>query len=111
MIKQGKEEQFESTLYIFPEKQVDKNQYKDSLVKSLAILEKKYPGISIVPSGNAYKVEIPKSYHVGHEAHFSQVMEHFLGYMKNKNMPDWEIPGMIAKYYITTKAVEIASRN
>ncbi|MDH4092336.1 MAG: oxidoreductase, partial [Cyclobacteriaceae bacterium] len=43
-----------------------------------------------------------------HEAHFTRVTEKFLEYLKNKNMPDWEVPNMLAKYYTTTKALELA---
>lgn len=45
----------------------------------------------------------------GHEAHFASVMEKFLDYLKNKNMPAWEVPNMLAKYYTTTKALELAA--
>jgi hypothetical protein len=36
-------------------------------------------------------------------------MEKFLEYLKNKNMPAWEVPNMLTKYYTTTKALEVAS--
>jgi hypothetical protein len=45
---------------------------------------------------------------VGHEAHFSQVTERFLDYLENKNLPAWEVPNMITKYYVTTQALEMA---
>ena len=32
-----------------------------------------------------------------------------LEYLKNKNMPAWEVPNMLTKYYTTTKALEVAS--
>ena len=31
-----------------------------------------------------------------------------LEYLKDGNMPDWEVPNMLAKYYTTTKALEVA---
>jgi len=31
--------------------------------------------------------------------------------LKNKNMPAWEVPNMLAKYYTTTKALEIALKH
>jgi hypothetical protein len=36
-------------------------------------------------------------------------MERYLQYLKDGKLPDWEVPCMIAKYYTTTKALEIAS--
>ena len=57
---------------------------------------------------NGWWVTIPDSFKEGHEAHFARVMEKFLEYFKNKNMPAWEVPNMIAKYYTTTAALEMA---
>jgi len=54
-------------------------------------------------------VIVPDKYKEGHEAHFARVMEKFIEYHKNKNMPNWEVPNMLAKYYITTKALEMAT--
>ena len=53
---------------------------------------------------------MPASYHVGHEAHFGQVAEQFLDYVAKGALPDWEVPNMLAKYYTTTKALELATR-
>jgi hypothetical protein len=38
-------------------------------------------------------------------------MENFIDYLKNKSMPAWEVPNMLAKYYTTTKALETALKN
>ena len=74
-------------------------------------LQKKYPGISVerVTDGR-WKVNIPKKYHVGHEAHFGQVTEKYLGYLVDGKLPDWEVPNMIAKYYTTTEALKKVSQ-
>ena len=70
-------------------------------------LQKKYPGISIEKiTDNKWKVIIPKKYHIGHEAHFAQVTEKYLGYLVDGKLPDWEVPNMIAKYYTTTQALK-----
>ncbi|HEX5169264.1 MAG TPA: putative oxidoreductase C-terminal domain-containing protein, partial [Cyclobacteriaceae bacterium] len=55
-----------------------------------------------------WEVVVPDHYKTGHEAHFAQVTEKFLEYLKNKNLPDWEVPNMLSKYFITTKALEMA---
>jgi len=36
------------------------------------------------------------------------VAEKFMGYLGRGKLPEWEVPNMIAKYYTTTKALEIA---
>jgi hypothetical protein len=57
---------------------------------------------------NRFKVEVPDSYRVGHEAHFGQVTDRFLEYLGGEPMPEWEKANMLAKYYVTTKALEMA---
>ena len=51
---------------------------------------------------------IPQKYDVGHEAHFAQVAQKYMAFLKDGKLPDWEVPNMITKYYITTKALEKA---
>lgn len=51
---------------------------------------------------------IPDSYRIGHEAHFGQVTANFLSYLNDKKLPSWERPNMLAKYYVTTSALELA---
>ena len=44
----------------------------------------------------------------GHEAHFGEVTERYLQYLVDGKPADWEVPNMKAKYYTTTKALEMA---
>jgi hypothetical protein len=56
-------------------------------------------------------VVIPDKYRVGHEPHFAEVTERFLGYLKDrKTLPAWERANMLAKYKVTTEAVELSRR-
>ena len=107
VIRQEKEQQYKPTLYIEPLKT---DNYEAALTKEFATLETRYPGIALRKSGNGWQVVIPEKYNVGHEAHFGQVMERFLGYLSEGNMPAWEVPNMLAKYYTTTQALEIARK-
>jgi len=106
-IKQGKDENYKPTLYILPLK--DTKEYDSSLQQAVEKMHINYPGIAIEKSGKAWKVVIPDIFKVGHEAHFAQVLQRYLQYLKTGQLPEWEIPGMIAKYYTATKALEIAS--
>jgi hypothetical protein len=36
------------------------------------------------------------------------VLEAYLQYLAKGRLPDWEVPNMLAKYYITTRALEMA---
>jgi len=52
---------------------------------------------------------IPDRYRVGHEAHFAEVTERFLAFVKDPAaLPAWEKASMLAKYFLTTRAVELS---
>lgn len=53
------------------------------------------------------RIDIPDEYRIGHEAHFGQVTDRFLEYLDGEPMPRWERANMLAKYYVTTKALEM----
>lgn len=108
VIRQGKEQNYKPQLYIEPVKGADLKAFEADMKTVLAKIQDKYPGVDARKSGNTWAVFIPESYHNGHEAHFGQVTEKYLQYLKEGHMPAWEVPNMIAKYYITTKALEIA---
>ena len=57
-----------------------------------------------------WEVIIPESFKEGHESHFARVTEKYLDYLLHKNMPAWEVPNMLAKYYTTTQARKLASK-
>ena len=107
IIRQGKEENFKPLLYIEPVNQDDKA-FESDLQAGLAKVQARYPGVDVERSGDIWTVKVPQHYHNGHEAHFGQVMEKYLEYLRQGNMPAWEVPNMITKYFITTKALEMA---
>ena len=76
--------------------------------EAIAALKLKYPGIELKETKNGWQVIIPEKYKETHETHFARVTEKFLEYLKNKNIPAWEVPNMIAKYYTTTKGLKTA---
>jgi putative oxidoreductase-like protein len=109
IIKQGAEQQYKPTLYIQPVDGVEN--FEPTLVDQVGQLQTKYPGIGIAKYDNVWEISIPDSYKEGHEAHFGRVMEKFLEYLSQGNMPEWEVPNMLAKYYTTTQALEMAKKN
>jgi hypothetical protein len=109
IIKQGKEEQYKPTLYI-EQRSKDPN-FEQKLKTALAKVEATFPGIGLAKNANGWTITVPEKYNNGHEAHFGQVTEKFLGYLEKKNMPAWEVPNMIAKYYTTTQAKELAEKS
>ena len=109
IIRQGADQQYKPTLYIELVK-ADPG-YENVLTEQMKTIQSKYPGVDLKKLDKGWEVTIPDHYKEGHEAHFSRVTEKFLEYLKNKNMPDWEVPNMLAKYYTTTKALELARQN
>lgn len=107
IIKQGKEENFKPTLYI--EQRQKDAAFEDKLKASIQKISQTFPGIALVKIGNGWTISVPEKYNDGHESHFAQVTKKYLNYLQNNNMPAWEVPNMIAKYYTTTKAKELAN--
>lgn len=81
----------------------------DALEAALAPVLAKYPGVGIRPAGDGFRVDIPESYRVGHEAHFAQVTEAYLRYLDEGGLPEEELPNLLAKYYVTTGALASAT--
>jgi predicted dehydrogenase len=108
IIKQGAEQKYRPTLYIQPLR--GGAEFEGILSAQVATLQTSYPGIGVTRSGDLWEVTIPDQFKEGHEAHFGRVMEKYLEYLENGNMPAWEVPNMIAKYYTTTKALEMAKQ-
>jgi predicted dehydrogenase len=108
IIKQGKEENFKPTLYI-EQRQKDAG-FEDKIKASVQKIRQTFPGISLVKVNNGWTISVPEKYNDGHESHFAQVTKKYLEYLQNNNMPSWEVPNMISKYYTTTLAREIANK-
>jgi len=107
VIKQGREEKFKPTLYIENIKGSSVNAFTEILKNALGSLP--YEGLAVEPAGkNSLKIIIPDAYRTSHEEHFGQVTEKFLEYMAAGKLADWEVPGMITKYYTTTSALKKA---
>jgi predicted dehydrogenase len=110
VIKQGAEEKYLPTLYVENVKGISMNDFSMKLKDVLGTFP--YDSLTVeTVDMNTLKINIPEKYKVGHEAHFGQVTDRFLQYMKEGKLPDWEVPGMITKYYTTTSALKIAKGN
>lgn len=106
IIRQGKEQQYKPTLYIEPsgEQPVDEG----TLNKEFEKIQAAHPGVALQKNEAGWEVIIPEKYKEGHEAHFARVTQKFLEYLRQHNLPAWEVPNMLTKYYITTQALELA---
>src|SRR5690606_4350488 len=94
VVRQEKEQDYKSTLYIEPVKGTPLEAYEKVLMAALAKVQAKYPGVELERKGNTWEVvtktrSTPKDLALG-------------------NLPAWELPNMLAKYYTTTQAVALA---
>ncbi|WP_278626072.1 putative oxidoreductase C-terminal domain-containing protein [Parabacteroides gordonii] len=109
VIRQGQEQGYKPELYIEALPDIDLAAYEKELATAMSAVVDKYPGVALNKiADNVWQVQIPVKYRVGHEAHFGQVMENYLQYLQSGKLPDWEVPNMIAKYYVTSHALEMA---
>ena len=107
-IRQGKEQNYKPEIYVEPAEGADAAALEQALTKAIANLQGKYSGVAINKQKGSWHVAIPDKYRIGHEAHFGQVTEKYLQFLVDGKMPDWEIPNMITKNYITTSALKMA---
>lgn len=105
-VRQGEAEKYVPVLYIEPVNPGP--DYEKDLMEKLEDVQEKYPGVTLKKEPKGWEVIIPDKYKDGHEAHFGRVTEKYLDYLRDGDIPEWEVPNMIAKYYTTTTALALA---
>ena len=71
--------------------------------------QRDFTGMFVSDLGTEAQVVIPDDWRASHEDHFAAVMDEFVRYFHApRAVPPWERPNALARYYITTKAVEMA---
>jgi hypothetical protein len=78
------------------------------MAQGMNIIHKNYPGLTVKKSIEGWEVMIPDNLKVDPEQQFSLVVKKYLHYLREGNMPDWEVSAMLAKYYTTTQGLEKA---
>ena len=107
IIRQAKEQNFQPQLYIEPIGGKSED-FKNVLLLKVKGIQDKYPGVALIENDKGWHVSVPNEYKEDHEAHFARVTNNFLSYLKAGALPKWEVPNMLAKYYTTTTALELA---
>lgn len=108
IIRQGKEENYQPELYVEAADPAGQPALAAALQGAVNKLKLVYRGLELRREGKGWHIRIPDEHRKNHEAHFSQVMEKFLIFLRGGKMPAWEVPNMIAKYYTTIQALELA---
>lgn len=108
--RQGEAETYRSTLYIWPNQEAKKEKgYASNLEMAIKKINEKYPGVSIVPYREKSGRDGWKVVYNGNHTIPPDPIQCYLDYVKKGELPKWEAAGIITKYYITTKALEMAS--
>ena len=110
-IRQGAAEGFKPVLYV--KSRGDAAATGAALEAALAKIAKTHPGVCCQPTGEAgvWRITYPPAYDNGHEAHFGQVVEMYLGWMKaGREDPDY-VDNMLVKYHTIVEAWRKAHAN
>ena len=108
IIRQGKPQNCKPTLYLEPRPGVDAASLEEPLKRAVAAADKVWPGVSVKRTEAGWEVCVPDVYRTGHEAHFGQVAEKYLGYLDAGAMPSWEVPDMVQKYRTIMEAYRLS---
>jgi predicted dehydrogenase len=103
IIRQGKEEAYKPVLYIEPI--VNDQAFETGLIENFKKISTRFKGVELEKSAAGWRIKIPQELNEDHEGHFGRVTNNFLQYVKNNNMPSWEVPNMLAKYYTTIQGI------
>jgi predicted dehydrogenase len=108
-IRQSKAENYQPEVYVVPNTAGGQRDLRAAMSKKVERLQTRYPGVGLEDQGARIRITIPARYRVGHEAHFAQVTNQFFQFLKApKTLPAWEKPNMLAKYYVSTRGVELS---
>lgn len=108
IIRQGAEQKFKPMLYVEKRGEGSDADFGSRLKNAVAAVQSKFPGVESRREGTAWRLVVPENYDIGHEAHFAQVTENYLRYLRDGKLPDWEVPNMITKYATIMKAYEMS---
>ncbi len=104
-ILQGAEQNNRPELYVQATEKNDDSVMESALKNAVNRLQDKFSGVTCQKEDQRFHIVIPDQYYVGHEAHFGEVTQKYLHYLVDGKLPVWEVPNMIAKYYVTTTAL------
>ena len=103
-IRQGAKENYKPVLYV--KSRGDVTATEAALAKALARISTKISGVGCVKTDEAgtWRITYPPAYDNGHEAHFGQVVEMYLGWMNAGKEDPLYIDNMLVKYHTIVEA-------
>jgi hypothetical protein len=110
-VQQSKLEDYVPEIDVIPNAGQTAPAFTAALERKLKQLSTVYPDLNLRNDGGSIRVIIPHELRVRGGSTFGQLVEQFLKYVNNPgSIPGWEQPNLLAKYHITTTAVELADK-
>ena len=78
--------------------------FRKALLEALSTMQAEFPGVGLRDEGDGYRIEIPDALRTGHETHFAEVLEAFLGYIDAGRHPSRLGPDIVTKYTLLVRA-------
>ena len=108
IIRQGKEQNYKTTLYVIKKSTATDEAFEKALRAGLARLAGTYQGIELKKDAEGWELVVPEKYRITHEAHFGQVTDAYLKYLAAGKLPAWEVPNMLTKHYTLMEAYRMS---
>ena len=106
-LRAGAAEHFVPEVYVVPAAK-SREAVRTALERRLTALGDRWPGLSVEAREESFHVVIPNAAR-GPGDHFARLLDRFLGYVHApETLPGWESANLLAKYYVTTRTVELA---
>jgi len=111
-VRQGPEEGYRREVYVVPNRGEGREACRAALTKRIAACHDRWPGLGVEAQAGRFRIVIPDTLRASHEEHFELVARRFLDLVKHPtNLPAWEKPNLLAKYYVTTKGLQLARQS
>ncbi len=111
IIRQDSAHHYKPVLSVEPVESVGRKNpaaYEAVIGKVVADLQDRYPGLALVKTAKGWELNVSDKFSPDHEATFAKVTKKYLGFVQSGAVPEWEVTNMLAKYYTTMKALEMA---
>ena len=108
VIRQGPKEGYKPVLYVRARGNAAATDA--ALQRAIVKIATEWPGVAATPTEEkgVWRISYPKTYDIGHEAHFSQVVRTFLGWMKAGKPDPLYVGNMLVKYHTIVEAWKLA---
>ena len=111
-VRQSKAENYIAEIDVIPNEDEHAGAIREALEKRLQHLAIDFPNLSLQQRQGSIRVVIPREDRTRGGSTFAQLVHRFLEYSeKPATLPSWEKSNMLAKYYLTTEAVELARKS